>query len=113
MPFPKSFLYGMQFSIARQAFDGGHLASVRLHGEQSAGLDGLAIEQHGACTANARFTSDVRPGQPALIAKEMNQEQARIHFMLLGRTVDADVDARFHKCGANCVKLSCLERDQL
>lgn len=94
---PKTCLNRMQFPVAAQAFDGRDVRAIRLNREHGAGFHRFSIQQDGARAAQARFASDVRPRQPAAVPKEMNQKQAGIDFMLVGRTIDADGYGRFHR----------------
>ena len=93
---PKSLLHRMQLAIPGQPFNRSHFRAVRLHRQDRAGFDGLAIEQNRASAANAGFTAEVGAGQFALFAEEMRQERARFGFVLLLDPVDSNVDNRFH-----------------
>ena len=95
--FPKPFLHGMQFAVFGQPFDGCQFATIRLHGEDRARLDRLSVEQNGARAADARLATHVRAGEPAVVAQEMDQQRARLDFMLLFQSVDANGDGRFHR----------------
>ena len=93
---PKTLLHRMQFAILGQTFNGGDLGAVRLHGQQRAGFDRLAIEQDGAGAAKARFTADMSAGQLAVVTEQMDEQSARLDRVLVFDPIDADVDDRFH-----------------
>jgi hypothetical protein len=95
--FPESFLHRMQLAMARESFDGGDLGAVGLDSQERAGLDGLAIEQDGAGAAQGGFATDMRSGQPAEIAQEMNEQQARLNLVLVRSAIDSNIDGRLHK----------------
>ena len=95
---PKALLNGMQFPIAGQPFDRRHFSAIRLNGQERAGLDRLAIEQHRAGPADGCFAADVRAGESTQVTEEMNQEHARLDFVLLGSSIDSDIYDSFCRC---------------
>jgi hypothetical protein len=96
--FPKAFLDGMELTVASQTFHRRYFGAIGLDGEEGARLDGFAVEQDCARSANAGFASDVRACESAKIAKEVNQERPRLDFVLLRRTIDANIYNSFHRC---------------
>ena len=60
---PEGFLHGVELAVGGEAFDGHHLAAIRLDGEHGAGLYGLAVERHGAGAADGGFAADVAAGE--------------------------------------------------
>jgi hypothetical protein len=95
--FPKAFLNRMQFAVPGQPFNGRNLRAVRLHRENGARLHRLAVHQDRACAANTRLTTDMRSSELAKVAQKMNEQHARLDFMLSKNSVDAHFDQSFHK----------------
>ena len=93
---PKTLLHRVQLAVFGQTLNGGDLGAVRLHCQQRAGFDRLAIEQDCAGAANARFTADMSAGQLAVVTEEMDEERARLDRVFVFDSIDADVDDRFH-----------------
>jgi len=93
---PKPLLDRVQLAVARQSFDSGDLCTISLNGEYRAGLNCLALHQDGAGAANARFAADVRTGQLAVVAQEMDQQGAWFDLVFLLNAVDFDCDLTFH-----------------
>ena len=83
-------LHRMQLAAPGEALDGRHLAPVGLHGEHGAGLDGLAVEQHGARAARRGVAADVRSLQAELVAQEVREQLARLDVGLAAVAVDDD-----------------------
>ena len=57
------FLKGGKLTRIRKSFDGTDFGTVGLNSKQEAASDRGAVDNHGARTANAVLTSDVRTGQ--------------------------------------------------
>ena len=76
----------------RQPLDRPHLRPVRLHGEEHAALDRLAVEVDGAGAAVAGVAADVRSGQLELVADEVDEQAPRIDVALVDVAVDLDRD---------------------
>ena len=55
-----------------------HLAPVRVGGEQAAGADGLAVEQHRARAAHLHLAGGLRALQVEAIAQEVEQQLLRL-----------------------------------
>src|SRR5437762_802559 len=83
MAFPETLLHRMELTISSQALDSGHFGTVRLDGENRTRLHGAAILQDRAGATNAGFAAYVRAGQFAEIAQKVNEEHARLDFVLL------------------------------
>ena len=65
---PKAFLHWVQLAITRQTFNSSDLRAIRLDSQNGAGFRRLAIQQHGAGAANARFAADMSAGEFAMVA---------------------------------------------
>jgi hypothetical protein len=105
MAFPKALLHGMHLAIAGESFDRGHFCAIGLNSEDGARLDCFAIEQHSARAADGRFTPDVCARQATDISQEMHEEHARLDFVLLESSIDADVYDSFGRCRLHVVVL--------
>src|SRR5262249_58395897 len=92
----KRLLQRMQRAVTHQAFDRGDLGAVRLHGEHETGARRLAVDQHGAGTADAVLAPDVRAGEGQVLAEKIDEELAGLAPPLTRGAVDreADVDER-------------------
>src|SRR5262245_7021211 len=73
---PETFLNRMKFAVLFEPFDSTDFATVRLHGEDGAGLHGLAIDQDRARAAVRRVATNVRAGEPKLVAQKVHQQKA-------------------------------------
>jgi hypothetical protein len=93
---PEAFLDGMQLIALRQTFDRGHTASVSLDCKQCAGLDGPAIEQHGAGTTQGCLAAYVGAGQPGGLSQEVHQQQARLDLGAMLDSINVDCDVFLH-----------------
>src|SRR5262249_952565 len=62
----------------RHAFDGAHVGAVRLHREDGARLDRLAVEIDRAGAAVAGLAADVRAGDVEVVAQEVDEQSARL-----------------------------------
>ena len=62
----------------RQPLDRRHLGAVGLHGEHQARARGLAVDQDRARAADAVLASDVRAGEPEVLAQEVREQLARL-----------------------------------
>src|SRR5688572_23778903 len=75
---PERLLERMEAGAVGDALDGPDLATVGLDGEHRARLGALAIDVDGAGATVAGVAPDVRPGQPEVLAQEVDEEQARL-----------------------------------
>ena len=98
MRFVKRLLNGMELAIAAKALDGRNLMAIGLHRQHQARPDGLSIEVHRTCTADAVLTSDVGSSELQVLTQEVAQEQARFYEALTRLPVDGDRDG-----GSPCV----------
>src|SRR5438552_7526988 len=96
MTIPESLLQRMQMTVARQAFDGGDVGAVRLHGEHRARLHRLAVDEDGTGAANARLAANVRPGQTARIAQIVHEQDTRLDGVIAWGVVDAEPNRNGH-----------------
>ena len=85
-------MQGMQLPVCFQRLDGGDLRAVGLNREQGAGLDGGAVQQHGAGAAEAGVTTDMRAGQTQFLADEFHQQLPGFHVPLAGFTIHGNVN---------------------
>src|SRR6476661_10545916 len=88
-----------------QRFDRRDLATVRLGGEERAGLHRLAVEVHRTRAAGRRVAPDVGSGESQLLSEEVDEERARLDFGLAPGPVDGDRDLRHEVLlpdGARC-----------
>src|SRR5262249_30476168 len=85
--------------ILRQPFDGDDFAALGLDRQHQAAADSLAVEKHGASTANPMLAANMRAGQPQMMAQAIGERQAR-----LDRNLDfmaVDLEASLHRvCSA-------------
>src|SRR5437762_3951511 len=96
MTIPESLLHRMQMTGARQAFDGGDVGAVRLHGEHRARLHGLAVDEDGTGAADARLAANVRSGQAARIAQIVHEQDTRLDGVIAWGVVDAEPNRNGH-----------------
>src|SRR5690606_38673453 len=84
----------------------GDLASVEIGGEMQAGPGRLAIDHHGAGTANAVLAADMGAFQANLVTKEVSEEETRLDQFDMMPAIDpeGDLDLVCH-C---LILLSCL-----
>src|SRR6266545_2875474 len=91
-----------QLTVAGLALDRLHRPAVRLHGQDHAGVDGLPVQEHGACTALTGAAALLCPGQAEVVAQKV-QQRAMLHDVTL---VDAIVDGDGHPHhGTSCNSL--------
>src|SRR5690348_6355386 len=100
---PESLLHGMKAAAAAillagggEAFDGGDVRASGLSGEHGAGLHGLAVEEDGAGAAKARLAADVRAREAQCVAQIVNEQQARLDFVLMFLTIHAEPNLDGH-----------------
>jgi len=60
-------------SGAGEAFHGGDLRAIRLHGQHEAAAHGLALDDHRAGAADAMFASDMYAGVARIAAQEIGE----------------------------------------
>ena len=59
-----------------------HVGAVALHREMGAALHRAAVEVDGAGAAVAGLAADVRAGEVAFLAQEVDQQRARLDGLL-------------------------------
>src|SRR6188508_1956444 len=89
---PERLLERMKGRLAGHPLDGLELTAIGLDSEHRARLRARAVDVDGARAAVARVAPDVRPGQPEVIAQEMDEEEARLDIRLVRLTVDGHRD---------------------
>src|SRR6266513_4257622 len=75
--FPEPFLDRMQSAVRGQTFNRSDLRTVRLDGEQGAGLHCPAFEENSASPTDACLAADVSARQPAAVAEEVDEQRSR------------------------------------
>src|SRR6266568_7466219 len=85
----EALLQRVQLTVLLQAFDRLDLAAISLHGQQRAGLDGLAIEQDRACATVRRIAPDMSASKVQVLADEVDQQESGLDRGGEFRTVDA------------------------
>src|SRR5512135_2390708 len=89
-------LHGVELPVRREALDRRDLRAVGLDREHRAGLDGLAVEEHGARSALARVAADVGPGQAQRLPEVVDEEQPRLDLVAAAGAVDGDRHRKTH-----------------
>src|SRR2546423_4765096 len=93
---PDRLLDRVQLAILGHALDRLQALALGLDGEHRAALDGLAVDQDGARAALAGVASDVRAGEPQVVAQVMHEKQARLDLVLVPAAVDGGGDLQLH-----------------
>ena len=83
---------GCRVPFEAKPFDRQEVASICLHCEHRAGFYSLAIQFHGAGSADGGFTADVRAFQTRDIAQVVNQQQARFDIGRVRLAVNGETD---------------------
>src|SRR5579875_588071 len=92
MLLPKRFLHRMKRLRRADPFDRRNARPVGLHGEHRTALHRNAVDEDRACAAARRVATDVRPGQPQVLAEEVDEKQARLDLRGNLLAVDLDLD---------------------
>ena len=100
--FDEGFLQRMQLVVVRQAFDGLDGAAVGPDRELAAGVDRLAVQQHGAGAAFAAVAADLGAGEPQVIAQQFDQGPAIFDFDAMLDAVDGQFDGGVGDGGCGC-----------
>ncbi len=79
----------------REAFDGRDLIAVGLDREHQAGAHRLAIDQHGAGTADAVLAAGMGAVEQKILTQRIEQRLARLHLGGADGAIDAQVN--FHR----------------
>jgi hypothetical protein len=88
MMLPKGVLHWMQPVDRANSLDRSYLATSDLHGQNRAGLDGVAVQQHGAGATIGRVAAHMSAGEAESLADEVDQEQTRLDVGLDVSAVD-------------------------
>src|SRR5690606_1023575 len=85
--------------VTTEAFDGGHLPAVGLHGEHGAALHPLrqpirTAHQHRAGTAVTGVAAHHRADLAELVAQVVDEKCSGRHVVFIPRAVDSDRDPR-------------------
>lgn len=94
MLLPEAFLHRVHFSVLCDSLDGCDGTAVGLGREHSAGFNGPPVENHRACAALARVTTDVSSRESERFAQIVDEERTRLHLVLLQLPVYFDTDVR-------------------
>ena len=89
MALGEGLLHRVQVAFG-QALDGGDVRAFELNGQDRAGLDRVAIDDHGAAAALARVATHMGAGQLAVVSQEFDQQGSGLHLMGLELSVDGD-----------------------
>src|SRR5262249_52324008 len=73
---PEALLQRVERAALCQTLDGLDGAAVGLDGEDGAALHGATVEADGAGAAARRVATDVRTGQPEVLADEVDEQRA-------------------------------------
>ena len=93
---PEPLLDRVQVAVLGEALDRGDLDAVALHGEEVAGLHGLAVHEDGAGAALAGVAPDVGAGEPDQLANIVDEQESRLHFVAVRLAVDGHLHWEFH-----------------
>ncbi len=108
MLFPKALLHRVQFAVFCEAFDGGDFAAIRLYSEQRARLHSLAVDENCASAAKGSLAANVRPGETEQVPQVMDEQQARLDFVLVAHAVNTHADSLLHSYLTYCLVLGAL-----
>jgi hypothetical protein len=70
----KRFLHRVQLAVFRQALDSQDVRTFSLHGQHRATLDGTTVDVDDAGAALTRIATDVRTGEPQLVAYHLDEQ---------------------------------------
>ncbi len=82
----------MQTVAGSEALDREHLAPVHLPGEHETRVDRLAVHDHRARATVTHVAAQFRPGQPEMLAQELQQRRLGRHGGLALPAIDAQHD---------------------
>src|SRR4051812_4462245 len=75
-------LDGMQLAASHERFDGGDLLALSFDCEYRTRVRGFIVDQHGARSAFAAVAHSFGAGQIQIVAKSIEQRDARLDFQL-------------------------------
>src|SRR5262249_3142536 len=85
-------LYRVQLIAVGETFDRADALALGLDREHQAGPYRLVVEDHRARAADAVLAADMRPGQPAFVADDIDQRLSRLDTNGGIMTVDIELD---------------------
>lgn len=94
MLLPETLLDRMIHAIVREALNGLDRCALYLHREECACFRSPAIDIDDARAALAGIASDMRAGQPEMVAQIVDEERARLNF----RRSLHSIDGHRHEC---------------
>src|ERR671934_273475 len=94
---PERLLQRMQLAVARETLDRRDLAAVGQNRERGARLHREPVEVDRAGAANRRVAADLRPGEPEVVAEEVDEQRPRLDLRLVPDAVDGE-RYRYHQC---------------
>src|SRR5437763_4408040 len=94
---PEGLLERMELAALRETLDRRHLVAVGLDGEQGARLHRVPVEVDRAGAAEGRVAADLRPGEPEVVAEEVDEQRPRLDLRLVPDAVDGEC-YRYHQC---------------
>src|ERR1700741_4234401 len=89
---PHRLLDEPQAVTVAERLDGLDDRSLRLHGQHQAGTDGLTVYRHRARTTHTVLATEMRAGEPEVVAKQFGQGRATLDHRALVSTVDPQGD---------------------
>jgi hypothetical protein len=92
----KSCLKRMESLWGLNPFDGRDLFPIRLNGEHEAGVDRLAVNEHGAGAAISNETAGLGAGEPELFADHLKKRLIRLDRELERFVINRNVKRLFH-----------------
>src|SRR5262249_49755235 len=98
----------VQRAVLDQTFDRLDRPAVHPGGELAAGVDGLAVDEHGAGAALAAVAADLGAGEIQLIAEELGEGPAVVDLDAAAAAVEGERD-RMPRAGADRRRLSLSE----
>jgi hypothetical protein len=98
---PESYLQRIETPARSDALDGERLAAIRLYSEHGTRFHGFAIEHDGARTAGGRFATNMGSGKADDLPQIVNQEKARLDFVLVWFSIDSERDFSLHQKQSN------------
>ncbi len=97
-------LQRMQLVAVRETFDRADALALGLDREHQAGPYRLIVEDHRACAADAVLAADMRPGQPAFVADDVDQRLSWLgpDGVIVTVDIELDVDLLGHRPPVRC-----------
>ena len=89
MALPHRLLDEPQAITVAERLDGLDDRSLRLHRQHQAGTDGLTVDRHRARTTHTVLATEMRAGEPEVVAKQFGQGRATLDHRALVPTVDS------------------------